>query len=197
MLFKINMYRIRSERAVEVKRNLRYLALLVFLVGVSVAVSGLFAFAVVQTEQEIATKAARVETANAQLLEAFGAGGDAISDEELSLIRTRAVQIRWSNILAASSKLAIPELWFTQLRFSEGSLVGARDRTPGFHMEGRLRAGRKEESLAKLMEFIAVVRDDPIFEDAFSGVKLVTSRWKQTTEDEYLEFEIFCPLGDK
>lgn len=197
MLFEINVYRIRNERAVELKRRLRYLALLVFLVGVSIVVSGLFAFAVVQTEQEIATRAARVETANAQLREALGAGGSAISDEELSLIRTRAAQIRWSNILAASSRLAIPELWFTQLRFSEGSLVGARDRKPGFHMEGRLRAGRKEESLAKLMEFTAVVRDEPVFKEHFSDVKLVSSRWKQTTEDEYLEFEIFCPLGDK
>ncbi len=197
MLFKVNMYRLRSERAVELKRKLRHLALVVFLVGVSVLVSGFFIFAVVLTQQEIAGKTARIETANAALREALGGATDAISDEELSLIRTRAVQIRWSNVLAGCSRLATRELWFTQLRFSEGSLVGARGRTPGFHMEGRLRAGRKEESLAKLMEFLAVVRGEPFFAESFSEVKLVTSRWKQTTDDEYMEFEIFCPLGDK
>ncbi|MCK4511018.1 hypothetical protein KAW64_04725 [bacterium] len=197
MLFKVNMYRLRSERAVEVKRKLRHLALVVLLVGISVVVSGFFIFAVVLTQQEIAGKAARIETANVALREALGGATDAISDEDLSLIRTRAVQIRWSNILAASSRLATRELWFTQLRFSEGSLVGARGRTAGFHMKGRLRAGRKEESLARLMEFLAAVREDPLFAESFSEVKLVTSRWKQTTDDEYMEFEIFCPLGDK
>ncbi len=197
MLFKINMYRLRNERAVEIKRKLRHLALVVFLVGVSIVVSGLFIFAIVLTQQEIAGKVARIETANAALREALGGATDAISDEELSLIRTRAVQTRWSNVLAASARLATHELWFTQVRFSEGSLVGARSRTPGFHVKGRLRAGRKEESLAKLMEFLSAVRDEPVFAESFSEVKLVTSRWKQTTDDEYMEFEIFCPLGDE
>jgi hypothetical protein len=197
VLFKVNMYRLRSERAVEVKRKLRHLALVVFLVSVSVAVSGLFIFAVLLTQQEIAGKGARIETANAALRKALGGETNTITDEELSLIRTRAVQTRWSNILAASSRLATRELWFTQLRFSEGSLVGAGGRTPGFHMKGRLRAGRKEESLAMLMEFLAAVRNEPIFSRSFSEVKLVTSRWKQTTDDEYMEFEIFCPLSDE
>jgi hypothetical protein len=197
VLFKINMYRLRSERAVEVRRKLRHLAVVVFLVGVSIVVSGLFIFAVVQTEREITRKTERIEVANAELLETLGGAADAISDEELRIIRTRAVQIRWSNILAASSRLAIDELWFTQLRLSQGSLVGARGRTPGFHLEGRLTAGRKEESLAKLMEFLAEIRNEPIFAESFEEVNLVTSRWKTTTDDEYLEFEIFCPLGDE
>jgi hypothetical protein len=64
-------------------------------------------------------------------------------------------------------------------------------------MKGRLRAGRNEESLAKLMEFLVTVRNEPVFAESFSEVKLVTSRWKQTTDDEYMEFEIFCPLGDE
>ena len=197
MLFRVNMYRLRSERAVEIKRKLRQLALVVLLAGVSIVVSGFFIYAIVLTQQELTGKAARVETANVALRELLGRATDAISDEELSLIRTRAARIRWSSILAASSRLATRELWFTQLRLSEGSLVGARGRTPGFHMKGRLRAGRKEESLAKLMEFLAAVRDEPIFAESFSEVKLVTSRWKLTTDDEYMEFEIFCPLDDE
>lgn len=197
MLFRVNMYRLRSERAVEIKRKLRHLAWVVFLAGISIVVSGFFVYAVVLTQQEIAGKAARVETANVALRELMGRATDAISDEELSLIRTRAARTRWSSVLAASSRLATRELWFTQLRLSEGSLVGARGRTPGFHMKGRLRAGRKEESLAKLMEFLVAVRNEPIFAESFSEVKLVTSRWKQTTDDEYMEFEIFCPLGDE
>jgi hypothetical protein len=195
VLFKINMYRLRSERAVEVRRKLRHLAVVVFLVGVSIVVSGLFIFAVVMTEKEIDRKTVRIEAANAELLESLGGSAEAISDEDLRLVRTRAVQVRWSNILATSSRLATPELWFTQLRLSKGSLVGAGGRTPGFHLKGRLRAGRKEESLAKLMEFLAVLRSEPLFSESFDEVKLVTSRWKQTTEDEYLEFEIFCPMG--
>jgi hypothetical protein len=170
----------------------------VFLVGVSVVVSGLFIFAVVMANQEIGRKTARMEVANAELLQALGSGADAISDEELSLIRTRAVQIRWSNVLAATSELAIPELWFTRLSLSEGSLVGTRGRrNAGFELQGRLKAGRKEESLAKLMEFIGVLREDPVFSESFAEIKLLDSRWKQTTNDEYLEFEIFCPLDDE
>jgi len=197
VLFKINMYRLRSERAIEVRRKLRHLAVVVFLVGVSVVVSGLFIFAIFMTEQEIDRKTSRIEMANAELLETFGGAVDAISDEELRLIRTRAIQIRWSDILAATSRLAIDELWFTQLRLSEGSLVGARGRTPGFHLKGRLTGGRKDESLARLMEFLAEVRTEPIFAASFEEVRLVTSRWKQTTDDEYLEFEIFCPLDNE
>ena len=197
MLFKINMYRLRSERAVEVRRKLRNLAVMVFLVGVSVVVGGLFIFANIMAEQEIASKTVRLEAANAELLETLGGAASALSDEELSLIRTRAIQIRWSNVLASISRNAINEVWFTQLRLSEGSLVGAGGRTAGFHLEGRLKAGRKEESLAKLMELIGVLRDDPVFKADFEEVRLVTSRWKQTTEDEYLEFEIFCPLGSE
>ncbi len=197
MLFKINMYRLRSERAVEMKRKLRYLALVVFMAGISIVVSGLFVFAVVMTEQEIGRKTERIGEVNAELLSTLGGGTDAISDEQLSLIRTRALQLRWSNLLAASSRLATRELWFTQLSFNEGSLVGGGGRTAGFHLEGRLRAGRKEESLATLMEFLANVRDEPIFAESFSEVKLVTSRWKQSTDDEYLEFEVFCPMGDE
>jgi len=197
VLFKINMYRLRSERAFEVRRKLRHLAVVVFLVGVSVVVSGLFIVAIVMTGHEMDRRTSRIEVANAEILETLGGAADAISDEELSLIRTRAIQIRWSNILAATSRLALDELWFTQLRLSEGSLVGARGRTPGFHLEGRLTGGRKDESLARLMEFLADVRKEPIFEESFEEVRLVTSRWKQTTDDEYLEFEIFCPLGNE
>ncbi len=196
MLFKINMYRLRSERAAGVRRKLRSLALVVFLVGVSIVVSGLFIVAVVITERGIASKTARIETANAELREVLGGAANAISDEQLSLIRTRAVQIRWSNILAASSRLATPKLRFTQLRFSRGSLVGSRDRTAGFHVHGRLWAKRREES-AGPMEFLAAVRADSVFVESFSEIQLVSSRWKQTTDDEYMEFEIFCPLGDK
>jgi hypothetical protein len=101
-------------------------------------------------------------------------------------------------VLAATSKHAIPELWFTRLKFSEGSLIGGRGRREtGFELQGRLKAGRKEQSLAKLMEFIGVLREDPVFSESFTEVQLLDSRWKQTTNDEYLEFEIFCPLGDE
>jgi Tfp pilus assembly protein PilN len=198
VIFKVNMYRLRNERALEVRRKLRFLALMVLLVGVSVVVAGLFFFAVGMTKSEIETRSTRLAEANNQLLESLGSAADALSGEELSLIRTRGGQIRWSNVLAAVSDRAMPEMWFTQLRLSEGSLIGsARGRTPGFSLEGRLKAGRKEESLAKLMDFIAVLRQDPVFVKSFSDVKLVASRWKETTDDEYLEFEIFCPLHEE
>ena len=194
MLFRINMYRLRSERALEVRRNLRNLAVMVFLLGVSVFVAGLFFFAVGMTNREIAERTERLDAANAELIESLGGAAGAISDEEIGLIRTRAMQVRWSKVLAEASRVAIPELWYTQLALTEGSLVGRGGRTPGFHLKGRLKAGRKEESLAKLMEFLAVLRENPLFIESFSEVKLVNSRWKQSTDDEYLEFEIFCPL---
>ena len=196
MLFKINMYRLRSERALQVRRKLRNLAVMVLLLGISIVVGGLFIFAVGMTGREIASKTERIEVANAELLASLGGAASAITDEQLSLIRLRALETKWSKVLATASRAAIPELWYTQLRLTEGSLVGGAGRTPGVHLEGRLRAGRKEESLAKLMEFIAVLRDEPVFAENFAEVKLVTSRWKESTDDEYLEFEIFCPLKD-
>jgi Tfp pilus assembly protein PilN len=198
VLFKINVYRLRDERAMQERRKLRLLALMVLLVGVSIVVSGLFFFALGLTNKEIETKQARLIAANEQLLESLGGAATALSGEELSLVRERAGQVRWSDVMATVSDVAIPELWLTRLRLSEGSLIGsARGRTPGFSLEGRLKAGRREESLEKLMDFISALREEPEFAESFSEIKLVSSRWKQATDDEYLEFEIFCPLADK
>lgn len=197
MLFKINMYRLRSERAREVRRKLRNLAVVVLLLGISIVVAGLFIVALAMTKSEISAKTVRLDAANARLRESLGEREFAVSDDELSLIRMRAVQLEWSNIMGVLSREALPEMWFTQIRLTEGSLVGGAGRQPGFHMEGRLKSGRKEESLAKVMDFISKVREDPLFVESFTEVKLVNSRWKQTTDDEYLEFEIFCPTEEE
>ena len=87
-------------------------------------------------------------------------------------------------------------MWFTQLRLTEGSLIGAaRGRTPGFHMDGRLKAREQDEGLEKLMEFIGAASADSTLAQSFEEVKLVKSSWTTTMDDEYLEFEIFCPLS--
>ena len=189
------MYRLRSERARETRRKLRNLAVIALLLTVSLAAGAFFASAVVMTSRDVAAKTARLESANAKLRASSVVTDEAVTDEELSLIRIRSMQVKWSNIIRTASRLAIPELWFTQLKLTEGSLVGGDGRVPGFHIEGRLTAGRKEESLAKLMAFIAILRDDPLFTESFREVKLVTSRWRQSTDDEYLEFEIFCSMA--
>jgi Tfp pilus assembly protein PilN len=195
VLFKINMYRLRSERAHQVRRRLRNLALVVLLVGISIVVAGLFLFALGTTNHEIAEKTAKLEAATADLREELGGTTRALSDEEFNLVRLRAAQVRWSDVMAALSELTLPEMWFTQLRLTEGSLVGAaRGRTAGFHMEGRLKSGQQDQSLEKLMQFISAAGEDPAFKRSFAEVTLVKSSWTVTMDNEYLEFEIFCPL---
>ncbi|MBN2566136.1 MAG: hypothetical protein JXB46_10545 [Candidatus Eisenbacteria bacterium] len=195
MLFRINMYRLRTERALEVRRKLRNLALVVLLVGISIVVAGLFLFALWTTNREIAEKTSKLDAATAELRQELGGTSRALTDEEFNLVRLRAAQIRWSEVMAALSDLALPEMWFTQLRLTEGSLVGAaRGRTTGFHMEGRLKSGQQDESLEKLMQFITAAGADPVMTSDFSEVRLVKSSWTTTLDGEYLEFEIFCPL---
>lgn len=189
------MYRLRSERAMQVRKKLRNLALVVLLVGISVVVAGLFLFAVWMTNQQIADTTERLEQASAEIREDLNGETGALTDEEFNLVRLRAAQIRWSNVMAALSDLALREMWFTQLSLTEGSLVGAaRGRTAGFHMEGRLKAGQQDESLDKLMQFISAAQSNDVMRDSFAEVTLVKSTWTTTMDDEYLEFEIFCPL---
>lgn len=187
------MYRLRSERAVEVRRKLRFLALFVFLLGVSVVVSGLFIFGVAMTEQSIAAKEERIEAANLELRQSLGGGADAISNDELSLIRMRRVQMKWSDILATLSRTMPDEMWLTSIELNKGALVGRRSRTGGFRIEGRIKSGGRQESLNRLMDFIAAVKEEETFSDSFSDVSLVNSKWERSSNEEYLEFQVFCP----
>jgi hypothetical protein len=61
-------------------------------------------------------------------------------------------------------------------------------------MEGRLKSGQQDQSLEKLMQFISAAGEDPAFKRSFAEVTLVKSSWTVTMDNEYLEFEIFCPL---
>lgn len=192
MRFRINMYRLRSERALEVRRKLRYLALFVFLLGVSVVVAGLFFIAVAMTEQNIADRAERIESANAELRQSLDGGTDAMTDDELSLIRMRRVQTEWSDVLAALAHAMPDDMWLTRIQRSQGSLVGRGSRTAGLRIEGRLTAGGSQESLEELMEFIAEVKEERVFVESFTAVSLMNSRWETSDDERYLEFDIFC-----
>jgi hypothetical protein len=195
VLFRVNMYRLRSERAKQGRVRLRNLAFVVLLVGISIVSAGFFVFAIWTTNQEIADSGRRLDEANAELRAELGGATTALTNDELNLVRVRAAQIRWSDVMSSLSKLTLPEMWFTQLRLSEGSLVGAaRGRTAGFHMEGRLKAGKQDESLGKLNQFISAASEDPVFKRSFGEIKLLKASWTTSTDDEYLEFEIFCSL---
>jgi hypothetical protein len=189
------MYRLRSERALEVRRKLRNLAFVVLLVGISVVVAGLFLFGLWVVNERIADTTGKLDTASAELRQELGGEIRALTDEEFNLVRLRAAQIRWSDVLAAASDLALEEMWFKQLKLTEGSLIGsARGMTAGFHMDGRLKSNQQDEGLDTLMSFISAAAEDSTIAASFSEVKLLRSRWTTTTNDKYLEFEIFCPL---
>ena len=62
-------------------------------------------------------------------------------------------------------------------------------------MSGRLKAGREEEGLNEVMEYVTALREDPSFKRYFIEPKLVDSSWLEKDGADYLEFDIFCPLA--
>jgi Tfp pilus assembly protein PilN len=186
------MYRLRSERALLVRRKLRFLAFFVFLLGVSVVVSGLFIYSLAMTERSIAAKEERIEAANLELMQSLGGGTDAVSNDELSLIRMRRVQLKWSDILATLARTMPDEMWLTNIELNSGALVGRRARTGGFRIEGRIKSGGRQESLNRLMGFIDAVQEKEVFSESFAEVTLVNSKWEESRDEDYLEFQILC-----
>jgi len=195
LLFKVNMYRLGREKRREAQMRIRRLATLATIITINIVVVGLFIFAVVLSGRGIAAKESRLaatQTAVASLMEEQGG---ARSTEELELVRTRASQVRWSVVFGVVARLTPAEMWFPRLRLTEGVLAGSRRRIPGLRMSGKLKAGKEEEGLSKLMDYVTQLREDPSFKRYFIEPKLMDSSWLNEDGSKFLEFDIFCPIA--
>lgn len=195
MLFKVNMYRLGREKRLQAQMRIRRFAILATIITINVVVVGLFVFAVVLSGRGIAAKQSRLLATQAAVASLLEQQGGTRSGEELELVRTRASQVRWSVVLGVVARLTPADMWFPRLRLSEGVLTGARRRAAGLRMSGRLKAGREEEGLSEVMEYVTALREDPSFKRYFVEPKLVDSSWLSQDGTEYLEFDIFCPLA--
>lgn len=195
MLFRINMYRLGMEKEHEARRRVHRLAGLTFALSIDAVVCGLFLFAIVLTDRGIDARAERLGAAEYATMELLWDSPE-LSDEELSLLGARATHVRWSAVTRAIAELVPPEMWFTRIWFVAGGVGFGSTREPGLYMQGKLTAGRKQESLASLMEFVQSLREQPYFRDRFQDAKLASSRWSTEYFGDGLAFEIHCPLGE-
>ena len=175
--------------------RIRRLATLATILTVNTVVIGLFAFAVVLSGRGIAAKQSRLATTQIAVAGLMAEQGAGTSGEELELVRMRASQVRWSVVFGVVARLTPEDMWFPRLRLTEGVLAGSRRRIPGLRMSGNLKAGREEEGLSKLMDYVTALRDDPTFKRYFVEPKLLDSSWFSENGHEYLEFDIFCPIA--
>jgi hypothetical protein len=196
LLFKVNMYRRGRERRIQSQIRIRRLAVIATLLTVNAVVVGLFIFAVVLSGRGIAARENRLEATQEALASLVEEQGGARSAQELELVRVRASQVRWSVVLGVVARLTPADMWFPRLTLTETSFGGARRRVTGLKMSGKLRAGRKEEGLSKLMDFVGALREDPSFKRYFLEPKLTDSSWLDDDGSTSLEFDIFCPLAD-
>ncbi len=193
MLFRVNMYRLVGEKRLEAQRRVCGTALIAAMTTINVAVAALFVCAVILAGRGIRAQSARLETARAALIGMVAEkGGVGATEEELCLIRIRAAQVRWSDVMRAIARVAPNELWLPRLRFTDSLLPGTITRVPGLRLSGRLTAGREEEGLTELMEFLAALREDPCLREYFSELKLVDSTWLSDEGKGFLEFDIVC-----
>jgi hypothetical protein len=195
VLFRVNMYRLGREKRLEAQMRIRRLATLATIVTINIVVVGLFMFAVLLSGRGIAAKESRLEATQEAVASLMDEQGGARSTEELELVRTRASQVRWSVVLDVVARLTPADMWFQRLRLTEGALAGSRRRISGLRMSGKLQAGREEEGLSKLMNYVSVLREDPSFKRYFVEPKLLDSSWLSDEGSQFLEFDIFCPIA--
>lgn len=195
MLFRINVHRLGKERRLRARRRIRQLAFASVVIGLNVVLVGMFVVAVMVQSRNVAVASDRLEATEKALAKVVIEEGGAASEEEVDLIRRRAMQTRWSEVLISIASETPNDMWFPRIRLAErrGSSGSG---TFGLRMSGRIKAGGEEEGLTNLMSFLSAIREDGSFREHFSEARLVDSAWLADGSEEYLEFEIFCPLDD-
>lgn len=195
MLFKVNMYRMGREKRLEAQMRIRRFASVATLIAVNVVVVGLFIVAVTLAGRAIDASETRLQATEAALASLMEERGGDRSSDELELVRTRVSQVRWSAVLEVVARLTPKDMWFPLMKLSQGTVSGSRLHVYGLQLSGKLRAGREEEGLSNLMEFVAALRGDPVFKRYFREARLNDSSWVDDDGTHTLEFEIFCPVA--
>jgi hypothetical protein len=195
VLFRINVHRLGKERRLKARQRIRRIIFASAIVGVNVVLVGMFVVAVMVQARNVAVASERLAATERALAKVVIEEGGAASEEEVRLIRKRAMQARWSEILASVAMQTPSDMWFPRMRLAE-SRSTVTSGAYGLRLTGRIKAGGEEEGLTSLMSFLSAIRDDPVFREHFTEARLVDSAWLAEGGEEYLEFEIFCPLTD-
>lgn len=191
MLFRINVYRLGVEKRLEARRRIVRIALVAAVLGVNAIVLGLFVQAVFLTNDGISSTGARLGSIE-QALGELVRGGGALTEDQLQLLEKRGQRISWSEVYETISRLVRPEMSFTRLKMGEDRSADRKDVV--LTMRGRLKGSREEESVDRLMGFVQDLRDDEYVSRRFREVRLVSMDWSADPSDQFLEFEITCPI---
>ncbi len=195
MLFRVNVHRLGKERRIKARQRMRRIIFASAIVGINVVLIGMFVVAVMVQARNVAVASDRLEATERALAKVVIEEGGAATEEEVRLIRKRAMQTRWSEVLTSVATETPADMWFPRIRLAERR-GAAGSGSLGLRLTGRIKAGGEEEGLTNLMSFLAAIREDRSFREHFSEARLVDSAWLTEGNDEYLEFEIFCPLTD-
>jgi len=191
VLFRINVYRLGVEKRLEARRRIVRIALVAAVLGVNAIVLGLFVQAVFLTNDGISSTGARLGSIE-QALGELVRGGGALTEDQLQLLEKRGQRISWSEVYETISRLVRPEMSFTRLKMGEDRSADRKDVV--LTMRGRLKGSREEESVDRLMGFVQDLRDDEYVSRRFREVRLVSMDWSADPSDQFLEFEITCPI---
>ena len=195
MLFRINVHRLGKERRLKARQRIRRVMFASAVIGFNVVLVGMFIVAVMIQSRNVAVASNRLEATERALAKVVIEEGGAASEEEVRLIRKRAMQTRWSEVLLSIASETPDDMWFPRIRLAERR-GGGGSGAYGLRLTGRIKAGGEEEGLTNLMSFLGGIREDASFREHFTEARLVDSAWLAEGGEEYLEFEVFCPLVD-
>ena len=196
MIFRINMYVLGRERRLAAQRRLRQLALLAVAVGVNAVAVGLFVFAVVLCSHDLSVLRERLGTEEERLARFATEEGATISEEQLDLLRMRADRVKWSDVLRIVPEVVPESIWFPRIQLAESYVSDSPVRVPGLKLSGRLTVVREdEEGITTIMKFVHALGQDPRDQKHFLEPKLTDSTWASEDDEEYLEFDLFCPVN--
>jgi hypothetical protein len=188
------MYQRSRMNRFETRRRVGRAAFVSAILSLNVLILGLFVCAIFFADKGLRQNTSRLDAADDALAKHVAEAGS-ISEEELDLIRTRAERVKMSEVADAVAAVSLPEIWFTRLKFT-GRAGSGSGGTPGLRMEGKLRAGREDESLAMVMEFLNALGREPVFLEHFAQAKLISSEWTGKDNDEGLSFAVLFPLAE-
>ena len=96
-------------------------------------------------------------------------------------------QAQWAPRLSLLSEALVPQVWLTQLEYSQGK---------GLSLQGTALIGSAEEGGGQVTRFLQQLKEQPGFQDWFSGVEVESVEHRHIKEDEVADFVLLLtPTG--
>lgn len=93
-------------------------------------------------------------------------------------------------------ELTPDNIWYMRVSYAK-PLVGSAVGDQSLRIYGQVKAKDRDESVNQLMQYVDTLRADAELIRSFGSAKLVTMRWTEESEQEYLKglhFEVDLPL---